>query len=381
MVRAGYRSRLTVEQGKIYWREVGKGPALVFLHSGWSDGTQWQAVIAQLSQHYRCYIPDLPGFGDSMLWSNQPVTVPTLVESFVQYAEALNLRRFSLVGNGLGGWVAASYALRFPYAVHRLMLLEPEGVSLPNQKWFCRWGQRLSVQTSVWAGLLETLAPLGELPGPLRDIKTLLALRRQMIASPLSGRLLYARPLKQISPEFLDHSLPKLLVPTLIMGRRGANPRKQILAERYGALCPMAEVALLPAHGETEQARILAQRIYDFVEADEPQYSQHPEAIRPEASRPASVRQTIARTEASRSLAPAMTLSSPPEKRLPAKVLQAKALQAEAPQAKVLPAKALQETAVREKAIRETTPQETATREPVTTIPSAVLASAPPRVP
>lgn len=223
----GYRSRLAVEQGRVYWREVGQGPALVFLHGGWSDGRQWQDIVPQLAQSYRCYIPDLPGFGDSTLWANQPVAVATLVESFVQYLEALNLKRVSLVGHGLGAWVAASYALRFPYAVHRLILLEPEGVSVSDQAWVCRWGKRLSVQNSLWAGLLETLAPLGGLPGPLSRIQSLLMMRRQVIASPIAGTLVFARSLKEMQRDLLDDSLHQLLVPTLIKKIREKKRKKE----------------------------------------------------------------------------------------------------------------------------------------------------------
>ncbi len=268
MATIGYRSRLTVEQGRIYWREVGDGPALVLLHGGWSDGKQWEGVIAALAKSYRCYILDLPGFGDSTLWEDQPVAVETLVDAFSQYLEALNLKRVSLVGHGLGGWVAAAYALRFPYAVHRLMLLEPEGVSMPDQPWICTWGQRLSVQSSFWAGLLETIAPLGGVSGPLKRIKTLLDMRRQIIASPMSGKLMYARPLKEMGQDFLDGSLHKLLVPTLILGREGASPRQRILAERFAALCHRAEVGLLPTVAQRKQEQMLVHRIQAFMDLE-----------------------------------------------------------------------------------------------------------------
>lgn len=270
MVSIGYRSRLTVEQGKIYWREVGHGPALVLLHGGWSDGREWQTLVSELSQSYRCYIPDLPGFGDSMLWSEQPVTVTTLVESFIQYLELLNLKRVSIVGHGLGAWVAASYALRFPYAVHRLVLVEPEGVSTPDQKWMCRWGRRLNVHTSLWAGLLETVAPLGGVSGPLGRIKTLLEMRRQIIASPISGKLMYARAMKDMSQDFLDDDLHKLFVPTLILSRESADVRQKVVAERYAALCHTADVGLLPSVANEKQGKVLLHRIQSFMDMDVP---------------------------------------------------------------------------------------------------------------
>ncbi len=321
MVSIGYRSRLTVDQGKVYWREVGQGPALVLLHGGWSDGREWQALVSELSQSYRCYIPDLPGFGDSMLWSDQPVAVTTLVESFIQYLESLNLKRVSIVGHGLGAWVAASYALRFPYAVHRLVLVEPEGVSTPDQKWMCRWGRRLSVHTSLWAGLLETVAPLGGLSGPLSRIKTLLEMRRQIIASPMSGKLMYARSMKEMSQDFLDDDLHKLFVPTLILGRTSADSRQKVVAERYAALCYTAEVALLPSEADEAQGQILLHRIQSFMDVDMPyQKATRAEQKRlPAAERPqVDVAVALAVAAMDASLADVSTVEATPVEAAPA---------------------------------------------------------------
>ncbi len=268
MTKTAYRSRLAIEEGRIYWREVGQGPALVLLHGGWGDGRQWQPLVEELSRSYRCFIPDLPGFGDSTLWADQPLAVTTLVDAIAHYLQALNLKRVSLVGYGIGGWVAAGYALRFPYAVHRLLLVEPEGVSSPDQAWLSRWGKRLSVQTSFWAGLFETIAPLGELPGPTQRIKTLLNLRKQIMSCPISGTLLYARDLKAIQQDLLDRELPRLLVPALILERENASPRTKILAERFAALCHEAVVALLPESSDRAQADLLVRQIHSFIESE-----------------------------------------------------------------------------------------------------------------
>lgn len=100
----------------------GQGDPLVVIHGG-SDGSRaWLQNAIELSQHYTVYIPDLPGFGRS-----QPIDgdyyIPELVEFMNEFSHNLGLRSFHLVGHSLGGGIALSYVLRFPYKVKKLVLV------------------------------------------------------------------------------------------------------------------------------------------------------------------------------------------------------------------------------------------------------------------
>lgn len=271
MFRPACRSRITIAQGQMFWRETGDGPPLVLLHGGWSDSTQWRSICPELSQSFRCYLPDLPGFGDSQLNPGQTLSVALYVEALDQFLTAINLKHFYLVGYALGSWIAASYALRFPHKVDRIILIEPEGVLAPDQAWLCRWGRRLAAPTSTWAGLLETMAPLGDLPGPFGQIKQLLVLRRQIMASPLAGALLYSRNPKQIQQEMLDPALPYLQPPTFLLQRSNAPERARLLSERYAALCYNASVQVIPSSSSPQkQAKLIAGYLKLFIHQDRP---------------------------------------------------------------------------------------------------------------
>jgi len=271
MYRPACRSRITIAQGQIFWREAGEGQPLVMLHGGWSDSTQWRAICPELSKSYRCYLMDLPGFGDSTLRPGQKMSISLYVEALDNFLNAINLKQVHILGYALGSWIAASYALRFPHKVNRLVLIEPEGVMAPDQAWLCRWGRRLAAPTSTWAGLLETIAPLGEVKGPLRKIKHLLALRRQIMESPLAGKLLYARRLEQIQKEMLDPALPYLQPQTFLLQRSNASERSRLLSERYAALCYNASVQVIPtSRSATKQAKLIAGYMRMFLEKDMP---------------------------------------------------------------------------------------------------------------
>ena len=122
-------SRVKLSVGQIFWREIGQGPSLVFLHGSWEDGSQWLRTIELLNSHYQCFAPDLLGFGDSER-PNVHYSIELEVECLAQYLDTLNLREVYLIAHSVGGWVAASYALKYPDRVQGLVLLAPEGVQI-----------------------------------------------------------------------------------------------------------------------------------------------------------------------------------------------------------------------------------------------------------
>ena len=99
-------SRVKLPLGHIFWREIGQGPSLVFLHGSWDDSSQWLPTIEHLSPYYQCFAPDLLGFGDSER-PNVHYSIDLEVECLAQYLDTLKLREVYLIGHSVGGWVAA----------------------------------------------------------------------------------------------------------------------------------------------------------------------------------------------------------------------------------------------------------------------------------
>lgn len=56
------RSAVTLEQGTVAYTDTGPaaGPALVFVHGAFVDGTLWRKVVPELEGSLRCIVPDLP---------------------------------------------------------------------------------------------------------------------------------------------------------------------------------------------------------------------------------------------------------------------------------------------------------------------------------
>lgn len=118
----------TVYGAKIHYIEAGSGPVVVLLHGLGGNTTNWAFNIPALAQKYRVIVPDQIGFGKS----DKPLInyrITTYVDFLDAFLKELKIERASFVGNSMGGWVAASYALAHPEKVERIVLVDAAGFS------------------------------------------------------------------------------------------------------------------------------------------------------------------------------------------------------------------------------------------------------------
>jgi pimeloyl-ACP methyl ester carboxylesterase len=122
-VEAGMQRELEMGGGVIIYREVGMGPALVFVHGILANGTLWRDVVARLSDGFRCIVPDLPLGGHSLPMTPEADMSPAGVARMVaELMERLDLRDATLVGNDTGGAVCQIVVSNHPERVGRLVL-------------------------------------------------------------------------------------------------------------------------------------------------------------------------------------------------------------------------------------------------------------------
>ena len=116
--------KVKVGELDIHYLSGGKGDPLIVIHGGSNGAKAWIENMEELSEKYTVYVPDLPGFGHS-----QPINVdgdyyiPELVEFVDGFSHSVGLKNFHLMGHSLGGGIALSYALKFPYKVTKLILI------------------------------------------------------------------------------------------------------------------------------------------------------------------------------------------------------------------------------------------------------------------
>ena len=98
-------TELIIGDVAIRLRRAGSGPKLLFLH-GAGGVPQWLPFFDALADHYEVLVPEHPGFGssDDPPWIQ---SMSDLAMFYLDLIEEAGLDRIHLVGNSLGGWLAA----------------------------------------------------------------------------------------------------------------------------------------------------------------------------------------------------------------------------------------------------------------------------------
>jgi 2-hydroxy-6-oxonona-2,4-dienedioate hydrolase len=195
----------TVEtpNGTLHYHEAGEGPPLLLLHgsgpgvSGWAN---YRDNLPVFAEHFRTLVLDFPGFGKSYSCDGNPMVAA--LPAVVDFLDALSLGAIPVVGNSMGGNVAARLAAGHPERVSRLVTLggiglsvfspaPPEGIKLlaqfvadPTRERLISWMESMVYDTAIlteefvemrWraASAPDALADIGKLfnPGALAAMR------------------------------------------------------------------------------------------------------------------------------------------------------------------------------------------------------------------
>ncbi|MDN7125979.1 alpha/beta fold hydrolase [Pseudidiomarina terrestris] len=108
-----------------------KAPTLVLLHGYTASKELWLRFANQLDERYQVLIPDLAGHGETGFdpqWSYRPTAQATRVKRML---DALSVEQAVLIGNSMGGLIAANFAIDHAGQTQALVVIDPAGVRAP----------------------------------------------------------------------------------------------------------------------------------------------------------------------------------------------------------------------------------------------------------
>ena len=119
---------------KTNYLEAGSGDPVILIHGsgpGVTAYANWRLSIPVLAQKYRVLAPDMVGFGFTERPAGMVYNMDNWVKQAIDFADALGLEQFDLVGNSFGGALSLALTIRHPHRVRRLVLMGAAGVSFP----------------------------------------------------------------------------------------------------------------------------------------------------------------------------------------------------------------------------------------------------------
>ena len=219
----------------------GEGLPVLLLHGG--AGPQSVAEFAGLlsqAGHVRVLAPVHPGFGGT---PRPPAldSVAGLAALYLAFLDELDLTDVTLIGNSIGGWIAAEMALSRSARIARMVLLDPTGIHVDGHP-------VADVSTKT---LPEILALTYHNAAPfLIDLASLPPTARQIAAGNMSALSVYGR--RGADPTLLGR-LPEVAMATTVLWGKSDRIVDVDYGRAYAAAIPGASFDLLAGTGHAPQ--------------------------------------------------------------------------------------------------------------------------------
>jgi pimeloyl-ACP methyl ester carboxylesterase len=108
--------------------DVGEGSPIVWVHGLGGSWQNWLEQLPVFAPEHRCVALDLPGFGASPM-PPERISIPEYGRLLAELMDALEIDPAVVVGNSMGGFIAAELAIQFAARVDKLVLVSAAGLS------------------------------------------------------------------------------------------------------------------------------------------------------------------------------------------------------------------------------------------------------------
>lgn len=240
--------------------EQGDGQPFLLLHGG--AGPQSVAGFAQLladKGHNRVIVPTHPGFGGTARPDGLD-SVAGLAALYVGLLEDLGLEDVTLIGNSVGGWIAAEMALLGSPRISGMVLLDPVGIEVEDHP----------VADVSGLSVPEIQALSFHDPTPFRvDPAAVPEAQQGIMAANGAALAVYAGGPAMADPSLLGR-LGGITIPTLVLWGESDQIVVPDYGRAYAAAIHGACFEVLPATGHMPQMEtpdVVLQAIWDSGEA------------------------------------------------------------------------------------------------------------------
>jgi pimeloyl-ACP methyl ester carboxylesterase len=141
----------------LFYREVGQGIPIVFLHGFPLDHTTWLPISQLMADRARSVLPDLRGLGQSPVVGTE-ATIELMAEDVTRLMDKLEIPQAVIVGHSMGGYIAMQLAHSFPDRISGLVLVATRSETDAPDKISARLSSREAVLKNGTAELVDSMA-------------------------------------------------------------------------------------------------------------------------------------------------------------------------------------------------------------------------------
>ncbi len=135
----------TTDRNNLYYRIVGKGKPIIFVH-GWSmNSCVWKYQMDELSKDFQVIAVDLRGHGRSGYTRDEErrTIFDACVQDLKELADSLNIENFTLAGWSMASFIISRYYFNYPEDINKLIFISGTPKFLSKNDYSC--GQPLSM--------------------------------------------------------------------------------------------------------------------------------------------------------------------------------------------------------------------------------------------
>jgi pimeloyl-ACP methyl ester carboxylesterase len=221
----------------------GDGPAFLVLHGG--AGPQSVSAFAQLlaeRNHNRVVTPTHPGFGGTSR-PDELNSITKLAHLYAALLDDLGLEDVTVLGNSVGGWIAAEMALLGSSRISGIVLLDAVGIEVA--------GHPVADVSGLSVPEIQSLSFHD--PTPFRvDPATIPDAQKAVMAANGQALAVYAGSPAMADPTLLER-LGGITIPALILWGESDQIVEPAYGQAYAAAIDGARFEVLPATGHMPQ--------------------------------------------------------------------------------------------------------------------------------
>ncbi|MGE5107533.1 MAG: alpha/beta fold hydrolase [Sphingobacteriales bacterium] len=134
------QKQIEYKEAKIFYKVIGSGEPVVFIHGFSEDSDVWKYQIDFLKNNFQLIVPDMPGSGFSKVdnWQltvgNEYLTVEWMADCVRDILDNESITNCCIIGHSMGGYTALAFAEKYPQLLNKFGLFHSTAYTDSEEK-------------------------------------------------------------------------------------------------------------------------------------------------------------------------------------------------------------------------------------------------------